>query len=63
MAYYVDVSLVGAWCELRKDPRNFRVERITSSRLLAARFEDHNGKLLAEWLALPKERPPSRARV
>ena len=63
MAYYVDVSLVGAWCELRKDLRNFRVERITSSRLLAARFKDHNGKLLAEWLALPKERPPSRARV
>lgn len=63
MAYYVDVSLVGAWCKLRKDLHNFRVERITSSRLLAARFEDHNGKLLAEWLALPKERPPSRARV
>jgi len=60
MAYYVDVSLVGAWCELRKDLRNFRVERIASSRMLAARFQDHNGKLLAEWLALPKERPPSR---
>jgi predicted DNA-binding transcriptional regulator YafY len=60
MAYYVDVSLVGAWCELRKGLRNFRVERIASSRLLAARFQDHNGKLLAEWLALPKERPPSK---
>src|SRR6266404_3908291 len=23
MAYYVDVTLVGAWCELRKDLRNF----------------------------------------
>lgn len=60
MAYYVDVSLIGAWCELRKDFRNFRVERITSSRVLAARFQDHNGKLLAEWLALPKERAVSR---
>ena len=60
MAYYVDVSLVGAWCELRKDLRNFRVERITASRVLAARFQDHNGKLLAQWLALPKERPVSR---
>jgi predicted DNA-binding transcriptional regulator YafY len=60
MAYYVDVSLVGAWCELRKDLRNFRVERITSSRMLAARFQDHNGRLLARWLAEPKERPQER---
>jgi predicted DNA-binding transcriptional regulator YafY len=60
MAYYVDVSLIGAWCELRRDFRNFRVERITSSRVLAARFQDHNGKLLAEWLALPKERAVAR---
>jgi predicted DNA-binding transcriptional regulator YafY len=60
MAYYVDVSVVGAWCELRKDLRNFRVERIASSRLLAARFQDHNGRLLAQWLAQPKERPVSR---
>jgi predicted DNA-binding transcriptional regulator YafY len=60
MAYYVDVSLIGAWCELRKDFRNFRVERITASRVLAARFQDHNGKLLAEWLALPKERAVAR---
>jgi len=59
MAYYVDVTVVGAWCELRKDLRNFRIERIVASRLLAARFHDHNGTLLAEWLALPKERPAS----
>jgi predicted DNA-binding transcriptional regulator YafY len=60
MAYYVDVSVLGAWCELRGDLRNFRVERIMSSRALAARFRDHNGRLLARWLALPKERPVSR---
>jgi predicted DNA-binding transcriptional regulator YafY len=60
MAYYVDVTLVGAWCELRKDLRNFRVERIAASRVLASRFQDHNGKLLAQWLALPKDRAVSR---
>ena len=60
MAYYVDVTLIGAWCELRRDLRNFRVERIAASRMLAARFQDHNGRLLAQWLALPKERPGSR---
>jgi predicted DNA-binding transcriptional regulator YafY len=60
MAYYVDVTLVGAWCELRKDFRNFRVERIASSRVLAARFQDPQGGLLAQWLALPKDRPVGR---
>jgi len=60
MAYYVDVTLIGAWCELRKDLRNFRVERIAASRVLAERFQDHNGRLLAQWLALPKDRPVSR---
>src|ERR1044072_8117062 len=63
MAYYVDVSLVGAWCELRKDLRNFRVEGVPSPRLVAARYKDHSGRLLGGWLALPKERRPSRARV
>ena len=51
MAYYVDVSLVGAWCELRRDLRNFRLERIVAARVLAARFVDRDGRLLAEWQA------------
>jgi predicted DNA-binding transcriptional regulator YafY len=57
MAYYVDVTLVGAWCELRADYRNFRVERIQSSRVLDEHFEQDNGRLFREWSALPKERP------
>src|SRR5215468_2598507 len=60
MAYYVDVTLIGAWCELRQDLRNFRVERIAASRVLAARFQDPQGRLLAQWLALPKDRPFDR---
>jgi predicted DNA-binding transcriptional regulator YafY len=31
MAYYGDVSLISAWCELRQDFRSFRVDRIHSS--------------------------------
>lgn len=57
MAYYVDVTLVGAWCELRADYR--RVERIVSSRVLDEHFDQDNGRLFAEWSALPKERPDS----
>lgn len=61
MAYYVDVTLVGAWCELRADYRNFRIERIVASRILEDRFDQANGRLFAEWSALPKEKPDSLA--
>jgi predicted DNA-binding transcriptional regulator YafY len=57
MAYYVDATLLGAWCELRNDFRNFRVDRISNARLLDEQFLAESGKLMAEWLALPKHRP------
>src|SRR6516165_9639406 len=56
MAYYVDVTVLGAWCELRNDFRNFRVDRISNAQLLDERFIAESGRLLAEWLALPKDR-------
>jgi predicted DNA-binding transcriptional regulator YafY len=56
MAYYVDVTLIAAWCELRNDFRHFRVDRITTSTTLDERFAADHAKLLAEWLALPKDR-------
>ena len=57
MAYYVDVTLVGAWCELRADYRNFRVERIQSSKVLDEHFDQDGGRLFREWSALPKLQP------
>jgi predicted DNA-binding transcriptional regulator YafY len=59
MAYYVDATLIGAWCELRTDFRNFRVDRIVEADVLDDRFPADNGRLLARWLALQKERPPA----
>jgi predicted DNA-binding transcriptional regulator YafY len=59
MAYYVDATLIGAWCELRTDFRNFRVDRITAANVLDERFSADNGRLLARWLALSKEQPPA----
>jgi predicted DNA-binding transcriptional regulator YafY len=56
LAYYVDVTLIGAWCELRADFRHFRVDRIQNSRVLEERFPADNGKLVARWLALRKDR-------
>jgi predicted DNA-binding transcriptional regulator YafY len=54
MAYYVDATLIGAWCELRADYRNFRIERIQSSKVLRERFDQQGGRLFREWSALPK---------
>ena len=59
MAYYVDATLVGAWCELRADYRNFRVERIQASKVLDEHFDQDNGRLFREWSALPKHPPDS----
>jgi predicted DNA-binding transcriptional regulator YafY len=44
MAYYVDATVIGAWCELRNDFRHFRVDRILSSRVLDECFPADNGK-------------------
>jgi len=51
------VTLVGAWCELRNDFRNFRADRIVSSRVLDENFSPEHGRLAAEWFALSKEAP------
>lgn len=55
MAYYVDATLLAAWCELRRDFRHFRVERIETADLLDERFPEDRGRLLREWLAIDKD--------
>jgi predicted DNA-binding transcriptional regulator YafY len=51
LAYYVDATLIGAWCELRRDYRHFRPERIVTSALLDDTFPTDGGKLMQGWLA------------
>jgi predicted DNA-binding transcriptional regulator YafY len=55
MAYYTDVTLIGIWCELRRDYRDLRLERILASELLDERFPADDGRMMAEWMALRKE--------
>ena len=57
LAYYVDVTVIAAWCELRDSFRHFRADRIRSARVLEERFPADGGRLFAEWLALGKDRP------
>src|SRR5882724_1486622 len=54
MVYYVDATLIAAWCELRRDYRHFRVERVKSCVALDAVFSDQAERHRAEWLALPR---------
>jgi predicted DNA-binding transcriptional regulator YafY len=42
---------LAAWCELRLDFRNFRLDRIAASRMLDETFEDEPGKALRDMLA------------
>jgi predicted DNA-binding transcriptional regulator YafY len=49
--YYVKVVTIAAWCELRQDVRNFRVDRIVSGRMLDAYFTDRAQNLREAWEA------------
>jgi predicted DNA-binding transcriptional regulator YafY len=42
---------LAAWCELRRDFRNFRLDRVAASRMLDETFEDEAGKALRDMLA------------
>jgi predicted DNA-binding transcriptional regulator YafY len=42
---------LAAWCELRADFRNFRLDRVTGPTLLGERFDDEPGKTLRDLLA------------
>ena len=51
VAYFVESTLIAAWCELRGDYRHFRAERIAELTVLAETFADQDGALLRGWLA------------
>lgn len=51
MIYYVDVTLVAAWCELRADLRHFRIERVSACTVLEEHFPEEAGDLLKQSLA------------
>jgi predicted DNA-binding transcriptional regulator YafY len=50
LAFWGMVWTLGAWCELRRDFRTFRIDRLQDMELLEP-FEDEPDKLLAEYLA------------
>lgn len=50
LAFYPPVWLLISWCELRRDFRNFRLDRIASCELPGQTFVEEPGKTLADFL-------------
>jgi predicted DNA-binding transcriptional regulator YafY len=48
--YYVEVALLVAWCEMRSDFRQFRIDRIGSIEHLDASFSKEADALREKWL-------------
>lgn len=51
LVYWGRSWAVGAWCELRQDFRNFRVDRIADVRSLTTQYPDEPGKRLEDYFA------------
>lgn len=61
VAYFVEATLIAAWCELRGDYRHFRVDRIAEMTVLPETFSDEGGALLHRWLAQRARDYPDRS--
>jgi predicted DNA-binding transcriptional regulator YafY len=53
--YYVEATLVCAWCELRNDIRHFRTDRIVAAETLDENFAIPEA-VVAEWAAAHDDR-------
>jgi len=51
IGFFEEVHIVAAWCELRQDFRNFRIDRIESLEVLAERYPRRRAVLIREWRA------------
>lgn len=50
VAYYVEATLISAWCELRDDFRHFRADRVQALEVLNDPFPIPGRALMARWL-------------
>ncbi|MEM9602635.1 MAG: YafY family protein [Pseudomonadota bacterium] len=55
--YYIDVTVLAAWCHLRSDFRHFRLDRITALRRCQTRFPGEGPRLRARWHAVQRDNP------
>jgi predicted DNA-binding transcriptional regulator YafY len=50
LTFWGSVWTLGAWCELRNNFRNFRLDRVSVCELTGASFGEEAGKTLADYL-------------
>ena len=50
VAYYVEATLICAWCELRGGIRHFRTDRVTDAEVLDETFAIPK-QVMADWIA------------
>jgi predicted DNA-binding transcriptional regulator YafY len=50
IVYHIHCTMLAAWCELRRNYRHFRTDRIYGCEPLEARFEGEGEALRARWL-------------
>ncbi len=49
LAFFGPVWLLSGWCEMRKDFRNFRLDRMQNMEITEVRFRDEKGKRLQDY--------------
>jgi predicted DNA-binding transcriptional regulator YafY len=49
VGYYDTVRLIAAWCELRRDFRHFRTDRVADAAFLDERYPERPSALRAKW--------------
>jgi predicted DNA-binding transcriptional regulator YafY len=50
IAFFSDAAVIGAWCELRRDFRHFRADRIEALEPREDRFDSRGGRLIRDYL-------------
>jgi len=61
--YWGKVWTLSTWCELRRDFRGFRIDRMDAVKVLPERFRDEAGKTLADMLRQVKARSAEAKRL
>jgi predicted DNA-binding transcriptional regulator YafY len=61
IGYLETVRMMVAWCEMRKDFRHFRTDRITAAEFLDERTPERPAVLRTRWRAAMKDHVPRKA--
>jgi predicted DNA-binding transcriptional regulator YafY len=60
VGYLETVRMMVGWCELRRDFRHFRTDRITTAEFLDERYAERPGALRAKWRAQLRDHLPKK---